>query len=255
LGLLSAATGDDRLLAETDDIIHAAAFGPDDDVYFLTLSPDALTESGIFRLSLGGGPPRLVVMTGQARSRDVAKELAVAPDGSAVAVVDCSEGTCWTRGYDLASGRQRWSAATAGGSVVGADTAGLLLARQCEEPCAVTKLDWLTGPGTAVGRTCVAAVAVPAQAGTALVTDVAPSGRCRSADYEVVAYVPVPGGFVSPVAGFPTRERTLVARDGQIGFELPPGWVVVGPRGAPFPKEGVSPWFVDIDSRRVIRNE
>lgn len=106
LRLVSAEDGDDRLVLESDNVVHQAILDPlTDTFYYLALDPATRREVGIFRGTVQGGESeQLVPARASPKATQIASRLFLSPDASRLVSYDCRDDDCRLRAYVPATG-------------------------------------------------------------------------------------------------------------------------------------------------------
>jgi hypothetical protein len=249
---VSVTTGEDVVLAQRDDIIHAVTLDTrTDSVFLLTLDPISKAERGIFRIARGqpgsGGlflqPEKLVVPKA---TDQVWKRLWVTPDGQTLVLVDCPSDCLMSAYATDGTTRASRQAIRAGQDIAGVSNDSVIAVFGCGPPCPATSYDFATGGDHPVGTFCEAGFVVSISGQAALVSDRAVDGKCGTTSYRL-GRTDLATGTDAAVLSLPTRDRTLVTMDELQGAAPPVGWFLVGPAGQLVgfgAQQQVSPWLV-----------
>jgi hypothetical protein len=231
---LSALTGEDRVLFETTEIVHDAVWEPATGrAVFVLLGRASRQPIGIFQTDLSGAPPRQLSQGWTFASDDgssLSHVLLLSTRERRLAVVSCAAAGCELRvGRDVALPTP--PAVVASGLpdrvVFGLAGGRLLMGSVCAPPCAATAVDLTTGQRSDAGLYCHTAVAIDDPAEPVLVSDVTERGTCPDRGYEVRATSLASGRTWQPYVSS-TEEPKLAPPS---GWELPRGWVLLGPVG------------------------
>lgn len=240
LRVVAVQQGDDRLVLETDEVIHQAVLDPAGDAFYcLSLDPTTRSEIGIFRGSLASGkverivPPRVTFEATQ-----IASQLFTTPDGSRLVSYDCRDDDCRLRAYMAPSGEPVLDVAAPGSGVYGiTDTEVVLssvaasLGPWCRRlPCPAIAFDLASGGQRRFGTVCSAATIVVLTDRSTLVTEAERGPVCGQSPYRIEAIDIASGQVVSEIP-FPDSTRQLVTNSGQQAIGLPTGWFLMGSAG------------------------
>lgn len=233
---ISVTTGEDIVLAERADIIHAAARDiRTGTIFFLTLDPATRRDQGIVRLDRGdSGPGETFIQPDSSNAPDgdeqVWKRLWVTPDGTRLVLVDCPT-DCIVSVIDVDGDATIGRVAIpAGEDIVGVTDEALLTVFGCDPPCPATAYDLRTGEARRVGTFCEAGTIVSVDGEASLVSDWPVGGGCRGGPYRI-GRTEIRTGADAPIQLLPSRERTLVPLNDLQGAAPPEGWFLLGPGG------------------------
>lgn len=239
LRVVSAADGDDRLILETDEVVHQAVLDPvTGALYYLALDPVSRRELGIFSGRIQSReaeqlvPPRF-----SPDATQIASRLFLTPGGSRLVSHDCRDDECRLRAYAAANGDPIFDVAAPASDVFGITDSEVILSgasvsvgEGCPQaPCPAIAFDLESGQRHPLGNVCGAAMVVGGPAGPVLVSDGAQPGQCAPGPVPIAATDIRTG---DEVAEFPVQDlRGLVVttRDQAVG--LPEGWLLLGSAG------------------------
>jgi len=244
LRVVAVQQGDDRLVLETDEVIHQAVLDPAGDAfYFLSLDPTTRSEIGIFRGSLTSGkaerivPPRVTVEATQ-----IASQLFTTPDGSRLVSYDCRDDDCRLRAYMTPSGEPVLDVAAPASGVYGITDTEVVLSSVAASPgpwcrrlpCPAVAFDLASGRQRRFGTVCRAATIVTLADRSTLVTEAERGPVCGQDPYRIEAIDIASGQVVSEIPfqiPFQDSTRQLVTNSGQQAIGLPTGWFLMGSAG------------------------
>lgn len=263
LRAVTSATGADRLLLKSLEVVHAAAFDREaGNLYYIGLDPQDRLNARLMRAAIPGGRPIMIAeLPPEETSTQVDLRVIVSADGRWVMVVDCRV-QCVALGYPSGRGaadaaaEPEWTVTVDGYDALGATDAVFFAGQACGAPCELTVVALDSGDNVEGIRFCDAAVTVANSRGVStIVSDASAEPACEAPDYGLYSWVdPAVGVPPRQIAGFGTRQRTLVARNGPSGYDLPAGWLVVGPHGQltdDSPRHD-TPLLVNVDSGAVV---
>lgn len=265
LRAVTSATGADRLLLKSLDVVHAAAFDHvAGDLYYIGLDPRVRLNARLMRAAVPGGRPVVIAeLPSQGTSVQIDLRVVVSADGRWVTVIDC-RASCRALGYPVVRGpgdtkaEPAWTVTVDGYDVLGATEDVFFAAQACGAPCELAVITLENGDKVKGIRFCDAAVTVATGPGVStIVSDAAAEPACASPDYTLHTWAD-PAAEVPPrqIAAFATRQQTLVRRHGSSGYDLPPGWLVVGPHGqlTDEPPRRAAPLLVNVASGAVVES-
>ena len=261
---VTVATGADRLLLESTDVIHSAVFDPTTStLYYVSLHPLDRMRVALMRVSVLGGPPVKIAALPAATSTQVDLRLVVSPDGRWTVVLDCRL-ACVALGYrtdqpvDDSAWEPNWTVAFDGYDALGISEDIFFAGQACDAPCDLTAIDVDSGHDVGAIRFCSAALTVPSRRGMSVIVSDSSDGRtCREPDYRLYSWERVKEATAPrQIAQFGTALRAVVARNGASGYALPPGWLVVGPHGDLLDDspQGPVPLLINLDTGAVVES-
>jgi len=239
LRLVSAEDGNDRLVLESDMVVHQAVLDPlTDAFYYLALDPITRREVGIFRGTLPGGETeQLVPARASADATQIASRLFLTPDGTRLVSHDCRDDDCRLRSYVAVTGDLIFDVAAPASDPVGITDADMILSgasasvgEGCPEvPCPAIAFDLDSGLRRPVGKVCGAATIVDGPDGPILVGGAEQAPPCGHGPIRIIASDIPSDAVVAELPLLDSRELVVNTRDQAV--ELPAGWFLVGNAG------------------------
>lgn len=240
LRVVSAAEGDEKLVLESDDVVHRAVLEPAGGAfYYLALDPATRREVGIFQGTLqGDAPAQLVPPRASPDATQIASRLFLTPDRSRLVTYDCRDDECRLRAYVAASGELLFDVAAPATDPFGITNSEIILSGAAAEagtgcpavPCPAIAFDLESGRQRPVGDVCGEATVVQRADGPVLVSEAEVAPTCGQAPYRVAA-TELGNGRVVADFTFESAARELVVSSRDQAIDLPEGWFALGPAG------------------------
>ena len=238
LRLVSAEDGDDRLVLESEDVVHQAVLDPlTDTFYYLALDPATRRELGIFRGTVQGGKSeQLVPPRATPEATQIASRLFLSPDGSRLVSYDCRDDDCRLRGYVPATGDLVFDVAAPASDPFGITDSEVILSGAstsvgagCRRvPCPAIAFDLDSGRQRPLVEVCSGATVVEAADGPILISD-PERAPCGLEPNPIIATDLRTGEVIAEFPDQGSPELVMKTRDQAIG--LPGGWFLLGTGG------------------------
>lgn len=238
LRVVGAQDGDDRLILESDKVVHQAVLDASTDTfYYLALDPVTRSELGIFRGTLPDGmseqlaPPRA-----SPEATQIASRLFLSPDGSRLVTYDCRDDDCRLRAYIAATGELVFDVAAPASDPFGITDSDVVLSGASasvgagcgQVPCPAIAFDLDSGQQRPLVEVCSAATVADASDGPILISD-AERAPCGLEPNPIIATDLRTGEVVAEFPDQGSRELVMKTRDQAIS--LPGGWFLLGTGG------------------------
>lgn len=228
---VSIATGEDRLLIQTTDVIHDASWDAETGMAtYIVLRRSDRQPAGIFQVGLSGAEPESRSLGWGLAPNDrgsVSHRLMVTQAGG-IAVISCALSICEVRAATDAFEPIRLVASQVPDrDVFGVAGDELIMGSACTPACPATAIDLTTGAVSPSASYCETAVLLVDEANAILVSDVAPTGECPSGGYVIRATDLNDGRTWRP---YESRD-SAAALVPQPGWELPSGWLLLARDG------------------------
>jgi hypothetical protein len=255
---VSVTTGDDELMVERDEIIHAVILDSrSGDVFFTELDSESRHHLGIFRQAAGGDPERVIPPTPDddpTGADQISERLWITPDGSRLVVMNCPS-ACEVSVFDAMNGQgvTRFSM-TEAQDTVGITDDSLIAIYGCDAPCPATAYDLATGDPRAFGVFCDSAQLTLRNGRPTLVSDWPVGDDCFSASYSIGGS-DIASGETDQIQTWPQRNREIIPFDASQGAAPPGGWVILGPQAGLIGFGGqrnIGPWLVRATDALVV---
>ncbi len=220
---LSASTGEDRLLVNTKEIVHDAAWDARSNTAdFVLLRRSDRQPTGIFEVGLSGAAPvsRSVGWAFAPTDHgEVSHQLLLTDKGGTV-VVSCASERCEVRATTKATDPIRLIATDVPDrDVYGIAGDALIMGSACTPACPATAIDLVDGHQTPSARYCQSAALIESGNAPVLVSDVAIDATCPTRGYAVRATDLDTGQATQPYEA----EDPLLQLVPRPGWELPIG--------------------------------
>ena len=240
---IDAASGEERELARTTEVVVDAVFATGTSVVFMTASPRTGAFTGVWRLDAAAPPAQPEPVEGliaagdfQLAARSVgSSRLFASPGGDLVALRQCSAaGACVIRAVNVVDGTRYEQPLRAGDEPVGLAGERVLLRPICEAACAAELLDLASGeraPMPATGNPMfLDETVIATESGAMLVTQVSGHTMPMPGPAPMPAFVLTSlddGRTGDPIMVELESMRVVSAGSYELGIELPPGWFAV----------------------------
>jgi hypothetical protein len=239
LRLVSADDGHVEEVVRSQDVIHMAVVDrAAARILFLALDADTRAEKGIWAVTPGGVPQRILPARESPSASEIVTRMFISPDGDRLVTFDCRDGTCRLRGYALPALEQLFDVAAPDADPIGITAREFVISGSqssgvstCAElPCPLLAFDLESGQLRGFGRICRAAVVEVADE-PVVIADTNLPGLCGDDPrlYSVMAFSLESGNEIGHVQRVASDQ--LVATNADQGFALPAGWVLLAPDG------------------------
>jgi hypothetical protein len=251
---IDAASGEERELARTADVIVDAVFATGTSVVFLTVNPRTGAFTGAWRVDAAApdGPEPVEGLLAAAEIQLAARSvghtrLFASPTGDVVAVQHCTAaGACVIRALNVVDGTRYEQPLAAADEPMGLAGERVFLRPVCMAECAGELLDLASGERAPVPEAGTLLffeqTVVAMEGGPVLVTQLSGHTTPMQGPAQPPTYVVTrlaDATTAAPVAVALGSMRIVSAQSYELGIELPPGWFAV--MGAPPVAPGEAP--------------